>query len=122
MYGYIDLLYFFADICSIKWVTCDGIEYRKPCVLIVAAGDDDPVFGRLEEIYVVAAENYLKVAMQCIVRCCAHFHAYVITSKSPKEYQLVKISDIFSRYPLYPRSVSTLSSCGRYAVVLKHAQ
>ena len=86
LYGYIDLLYSFTDICSIKWVTCDGIEYHKPCVPIVAVEDDDPVFGRLEKIHVVSAEIYLNVAMQCIVRYCAHIHAYVITSKSSKEY------------------------------------
>ena len=36
----------------------DGLEYRKPCVLMVSVEDDDPVFARLEEIFVVSAEIY----------------------------------------------------------------
>ena len=103
-----------------KWVICDGIEYRKPCILITAVDDDDdPVFARLEEIYVVSAEIYLKVTMQTTVRYSVHFHVYIITSKSLKEYKLIKISDLFSPFPLYPRTVSTLTS-GQYAVLLKH--
>ena len=39
---------------SVKWVQIDGIEYRKPCILITSVkDDDDPVFGLLENIYVV---------------------------------------------------------------------
>lgn len=98
---------------------CDGIEYRKPCILITAV-DDDPVFACLEEIYVVSADIYLKVTMQTIVHYSVYFHAYVISSKSPKEYKLIKICDLFSPFPLHPKTVSTLTSSGQYAVVLKH--
>ena len=99
----------------------DGIEYRKPCILIMAVDDDDdPMLGRLEEISVVPSEIYFKVSMQTIVHYSVHFHAYVITSHSPKEYKLVKINDLFSPFPLHPRTVSTLTSSGQYAVVLKH--
>ena len=65
-------------LCSTKWVKSDGLEYRKPCVLMVSVEDDDPVFARLEEIFVVSAEIYFKVAMQTTVRYSVHFHAYVI--------------------------------------------
>ena len=82
--------------------------------------DDDPMLGRLEEIFVVSSEIYFKVSMQTIVHYSVHFHAYVITSHSPKEYKLVKINDLFSPFPLHPRTVSTLTSSGQYAVVLKH--
>ena len=57
---------------------------------------------------------------QEIIGYSVHFHAYVITSHSPKEYKLVKINDLFSPFPLHPRTVSTLTSSGQYAVVLKH--
>ena len=100
----------------------DGLEYRKPCVLMVSVEDDDPVFARLEEIFVVSAEIYFKVhmVMQTIVRYSVHFHAYVITSKSPREYRLIKINHLFNPFPLHPRTVRTLTSPGQYAVILKH--
>ena len=107
-------------LCSTKWVKSDGLEYRKPCVLMVSVEDDDPVFARLEEIFVVSAEIYFKVAMQTTVRYSVHFHAYVITSKSPREYRLIKINDLFNPFPLHPRTVHTLTSPGQYAVILKH--
>ena len=106
-----------ALFCRTKWVIYDGIEYRKPCMLIVAVDDDDPMLGRLEESFVVSSEIYFKVSMQTIVHYSVHFHAYVVTSHSPKEYKLVKINDLFSPFP---RTVSTLTSSGQYAVVLKH--
>ena len=94
---------FLHSLCSTKWVICDGIEYHKPCILITAVNDDDDsVFARLQEIYVVSAEIYLKVTMQTTVRYSVHFHAYIITSKSPKDYKLIKISDLF-------KPISTLS-------------
>ena len=87
---------------SIKWVKAEGLEYRKPCVLVVGVEDDDPVFARLEEIYVITSDVYFKVVMQSIVRYAAHFHAYVITPTSPKQYKLIKISDLFSPFRFIP--------------------
>jgi hypothetical protein len=90
-------------------------------MLIVSVDDDgEPVLGRLDEIYVLSAEIYLKVAMQTIVHYSVHFHAYVVTSHSSKECKLVKINDLFSPFPLHPRTVNTLTSSGQYAVVLKY--
>ena len=94
-------------LCSTKWVRSDGLEYRKPCVLMVSVEDDDPVLIHLE-IFVVSAEIYFKVAMQTTVRYSVHFHAYVITSKSPREYRFIKINDLFNPFPLHPRTVCTL--------------
>ena len=74
--------------------------------------DDDPMLGHLEEIFVVSSEIYFKVSMQTIVH---YSDAYVFTSHSPKEYKLVKINDLFSPFPLHPRTVSTLTSSGQYA-------
>lgn len=62
---------------SAKWVQVDGIEYRKPCVLVDSIEDDsDPVFASLENIYVALSEVYLEVSVQLTIDYSTHFHAH----------------------------------------------
>ena len=55
-----------------------GVEYRRRCVVIIGMGDDDPIFGCIEEIYIIASQVYLHVSAQTIIKYSSHFHAYVI--------------------------------------------
>ena len=84
--------------------------------------EDDPVFARLGEIYIISSTDiFFKVVIQTVVCYSAHFHAFVSTSSLPKLYKLFRFTDLLYPFPLHPRTVNSLTSRGQYAIVPKHA-
>lgn len=114
------MLYYYY--CSTRWVKVEGVEYRQRCVVIMGMDDDDddPIFGCVEAVYVIASQVYLHVSAQTIVKYSSHFHAYVITPTSPVQQKLIEPDQLVSPFPLQMRSVSGLTTHGNMAVVLKH--
>lgn len=107
---------------SVKWAIANGVEYRKPAVLIVGVDDDeDPIFAHIEEIFVVCTQLYFKVSMDSIVHYSAHYHAYVTIPTFPVAYKLIELDNLYSPFPLHPRHVHGLTSSGQHALVLKQA-
>ena len=107
--------------CSTRWVKVDGVEYRRPSVVIIGVDDDDPIFGCVEAIYIIASQVYLHVSVQTIVKYSSHFHAFVIAPTSPTQQKLVEPEQLVSPFPLQMRSVSGLTTHGNMAVMLKHS-
>ena len=97
------------------------MKYRSPCVLIVGVSGDEPAFARLEQIYIISSDVYVKVLMLSIVKYSVHFHAYVVSPTSPQLFKIIKIDDLYSPFPLHPRVVCGLTCSGQHAVILKHA-
>ena len=106
---------------STRWVKVEGVEYRRRCVVIIGMGDDDPIFGCIEEIYIIASQVYLHVSAQRIIKYSSHFHAYVIAPTFPIQQKLVEPEQLVSPFPLQMRSVGGLTTHGNMAVVLKHS-
>lgn len=104
-----------------EWVEYGGVKYKSPCVLIVGISEDEPVFACLEEIFLVSSDVYLKVCMLSIVQYSVHYHAYVVSSPSPKLFKLIRIDHLYSPFPLHPRVVHGLTHPGQHAVILKHS-
>ena len=96
------------------------MEYRRPCAVIIGMDEEDPVFGCIEAIYVVASQVHLQVSVQTIVKYSPHFHAFVISTPSPIQQKLVTPEQL-SPFPLHVRFVSGLTTHGHMAVVLKHS-
>ncbi len=104
-----------------KWVKYGGVKYSSPCVLIAGINEDEPAFVSLEQIFLVSSDIYFKVSVLSIVQYSVHFHAYVVSPNSPRLFKLIKISDLYSPFPLHPRNVCDLTISGQQAVILKHA-
>ena len=83
--------------------------------------DDEPIFGCVEAIFIIASQVYLQVSVQTIVNYSSHFHAFVIAPTSPIQQKLVEPEQLVSPFPLQMRSVSGLTTHGNMAVVLKHS-
>ena len=83
--------------------------------------DEDPIFGYVEAIYIIASQVYLHVSAQTIVKYSSHFHAFVVAPTSPVQQKFVEPEQLMSPFPLQLRSVSGLTTHGNMAVVLKHS-
>ena len=108
------------NCCSARWVKVEGVEYRRPCAVIIGLDEEDPVFGCIEAIYVVASQVHFQVSVQTIVQYSSHFHAFVI-STPPIQQKLVTPQQLVSPFPLHVRFVSGLTTHGHKTVVLKHS-
>ena len=82
--------------------------------------DDDPIFGCVEAIYIVASQVYLHVSVQTIVKSSSHFHIFVMAPTSTQQ-KVVEPEQLVSPFPLQTRSVSDLTTHGNMAVLLKHS-
>ena len=117
VYVYMSYYYY----CSTRWVKVEGVEYRRRCVVIIGMDDEDPIFGCVEAIYIIASRVYLHVSAQTIVKYSSHFHAFVIAHTSLVQQKLVEPEQLMSPFPLQMRFVSGLTTHGNIVVVLKHS-
>lgn len=62
-----------------------GTKYKKPCVLLPKTSGDYPIYGKLEELYVINSRPYFYVEVLETVEFCDHYHCFIVQSSSVKQ-------------------------------------
>ena len=63
-----------------KWVTVEGITYKKDCALLLSIEDDYPVFGLLRDIFVLEGSQVVFHVKHFLTQTFSHhFHAFIVS-------------------------------------------
>lgn len=95
-----------------NWVSIGGTVYKKPCVLLLTTREDYPIYGKLEEIYVINSMPHFYVQVLTTVKYCDHFHCFIVQLSGVK--LAVLHADLHS---FIPSNLRTLPSCTTLCVV-----
>ena len=71
----------YNDLCDLNranWVKIDNITYRKPSALLIGVENDYPLFGKLEQIFVVNNRVLFYITQLETLYFSDHPQAYVI--------------------------------------------
>ena len=106
------------DKLRTAWVKHDGILYKPAAVIVLGVDNDVPVFGKIEQIYIVNTNDiYFNVRILSTVKYNEHRHIFLV--HTPNDCNTIKISMLHNSFPLHLRRVNInghLHSC----VVLKY--
>ena len=80
--------------------------------------DNLPVFGKLQEIFIVQSDVYFSVQIYSTLWFDEHFHAYVVKATSTEV--IIRSNGILTHGTLHFRAVTGLTKANTKAVVLKH--
>ena len=103
------------SISRSNWVKANGILYQKPCVLRVE--NDYPVFGKLENIYLVINRVLFHVAVLETRNFNKHLQAYTIDYTSNLE--IIIHTQLVIPLPVHIHRV-TLMDTSQSVIVCKH--
>lgn len=98
-----------------KWVKAEGITYQKPCALLVGVENDCPLFGSLEDIFIVNSRILLYVTSLETLCFNEHLQAYVISYMS--NTSLIQLN---SHIPTYIHRVVSQENDSLNVIVCKH--
>ena len=91
-----------------RWVKLQGVEYREKCAVVIGVEDDDPVFAKVETIYVVdSSQILLQVYVLHTSSFYQHCHAYVI--QRTHTHKLINVEDLHNPYPYCIRNLCILT-------------
>ena len=69
--------------CRVNWVKECGILYQKEaCVVIRFKESEDPIFGRIVNVYIVKSIVLLEIKVHETVEFNEHVHAFVVREKT----------------------------------------
>ena len=73
--------------------------YKKPCALVLGMRDEWPVFGKLDEVYVLNSNSvYFNIQPLETIEYSSHFHCYIV-KVSDSLTQIVSHKSLFSFVP-----------------------
>ena len=96
----------------------EGISYRKACALLIGVENNYPLFGRLEDIFVVNSRVLFYVTMLETEYFNDHLHAYVITDTSNRS--IVLSTQIQSHIPMHIHRVHSRENEVLTVIVCKY--
>ena len=67
----------------------DGLEYQPRCVLVFDLNQDDPVFGLVDDIFIISSEVFFKISVLSMIKMAYHYHAYLVEQVVPLRYVLI---------------------------------
>lgn len=103
--------------------TICGTTYKKEAVLVYAIEDDQPVFGKIEDLIVTPSQECFFVLSPLTALPSRHFHSFEVTATSQGSKFVCKHCSIVDHYPLHlsrqfgPNGKLTI--CLKYHVVNK---
>ena len=96
----------------------DGILYQKPCAVLLRVENDQPVFGRLEEIFIVNNRILLHVSLLHTCTFDNHLQAYIINTLLNSEMTLP--TQLYSPFPMHIHRVTSFEGRDVSVIVCKH--
>ena len=90
----------------------EGITYRPPCAVHIGVENDNPQFGRLDEIFVITTRILLNVTVLETVTFNEHLQAYTIIPTS--NTKVILHSQLLTPFPFhtyYRRKRVTCTNC-----------
>lgn len=102
-----------------SWVKKNGLLYKPSCAVVLRIENDYPLFGQVQNIYVVDSNDvFLSVKLLVTFDYYAHCHAYLVSVSHTIE--TVRISSLFSVFPLMLRNLCVHGHLHRCVVVKHH--
>lgn len=88
-----------------SWVKKDNILYKPSCVVILGVEDEYPLFGKVQDIYIVDSSRvYFCVRLLSTLEFNSHRHVYLV--KLTTSTSIVCISSLCNVFPLSLRKIS----------------
>ena len=72
----------------------EGVTFKKPAILVIGFGDDDPKFGKIKDIFTTPGAVLFSVQELETLHFSRHFHSYIV--KETLTQSLVEHSKLFS--------------------------
>ena len=96
---------FFFDKLRTAWVKHDGILYKPAAVIVLGVDNDVPVFGKIEQIYIVNTNDiYFNVRILSTVEYNEHRHIFLVHTSN--DCNTIKIIMLYKSFPLHFRRVN----------------
>lgn len=93
----------------------DGILYQKPCALLLGVDDDYPLFGRLDDIFIIDNRFLFSVTLLNTLLFNHHYQGYVIDQTS--NTNIIAHSQLLSPFPMH---IHSLPSQTLKIIICKH--
>ena len=87
-----------------KWVKVNSILYQKPCALLLRVEMDHPVFGNLEDIFVIDNRVLFQLSVLETSNFNVHLQAHTVNHTQDREILLHK--NLPSPFPMHIHRVT----------------
>ena len=95
-----------------------NILYKPGCVVVLGIEHDYPIFGQIEDIYVVDSNIvYIRVKSLVTLSFNSHYHAYFVNTT--RNFSTICLSLLYNVFPLALRKIFTDGNY-HHCVVVKH--
>ena len=103
----VDLLSYevYAFMNRPNWVKVDSVTYQKPSALLVGYTNDYPLFGRLEDIYIVNSMILFNVTLLQTLTFNDHLQAYVVQQSS--DSSVIPHTQLLNPFPMHIHRVNS---------------
>lgn len=99
----------------------NGTTYHKDMVLVCDVEDDQPVFGKIDDLIVTPSHDCLFVITPLVTSRSQHFHSYEVSASPHNSFFVFRYNDFVDYYPLHLSSqfghTGKLSVCLKYHVL-----
>ena len=69
-----------TSLIRIRSATINGTTYQRGIVLIYAMEDDQPLFGKIEDLIVTPSQEWLFILSALVTYRSYHFHAFIVSA------------------------------------------
>ena len=112
-----------ALINRVLSATINNTTYKKEAVVVYAIEDDQPVFGKIEDLIVTPSQECFFIVSPLIASPSYHFHSFEVTCMSQNSKFVFRHDSLVDHYPLHLSRQfgrnGKLAICLKYHVIKK---
>lgn len=88
----------------------EGVLYKKPAALLLKVDDEQPVFVKILDVYVVGQKPVAYCQLFSYIKFCRHYHAFIISPTTA--HVLVTLESLSHPTPYHIRKIG-----GEHAII-----
>ena len=89
-----------TSLIRIRSATINGTTYQRGIVLIYAMEDDQPLFGKIEDLIVTPSQEWLFILSALVTYRSYHFHAFIVSAIARNTQLVYRHNKLVDYHPL----------------------